>query len=229
MFPISTMSRPLGVSRSGFYVWRERAVSARSKADAALSERIRAIHAASRQTYGAPRIHAELIDEGFRVGRKARQEHRARLAQQARRVWLARPVRREPPARKAPRVNPAHRDQKASRGHKALRVSLARQVRPAPRERRAYQPLNSGSGGCCPNAVTSFLDGGHDQHRSLCWTAGLSRNRPPQRRLAGSHRPLGGSHTANVERDSKPEKGGALNPLRSSLFGLHRRERINFS
>jgi putative transposase len=70
MFPISTMSRTLGVSRGGFYAWRERAASARSKADAVLSERIRAIHAASRQTYGAPRIHAELIDNGFRVGRK---------------------------------------------------------------------------------------------------------------------------------------------------------------
>ena len=31
---------------------------------------IRAIHQASRQTYGAPRIHAELIDEGIQVGRK---------------------------------------------------------------------------------------------------------------------------------------------------------------
>ena len=28
------------------------------------------IHSASRQTYGAPRIHAELTDEGIGVGRK---------------------------------------------------------------------------------------------------------------------------------------------------------------
>jgi len=70
MFSISTMSKALGVSRSGFYAWRERAASARSKADAALMQRIRVIHKASRETYGAPRIHAELIDEGVRVGRK---------------------------------------------------------------------------------------------------------------------------------------------------------------
>jgi putative transposase len=70
MFSISTMSRSLGVSRSGFYAWRERAASARSKADAALSERIKSIHAASQETYGAPRIHAELVDDGIRVGRK---------------------------------------------------------------------------------------------------------------------------------------------------------------
>ena len=70
MFPIATMSRTFGVSRAGYYAWRERAASARSKADAALTERIKAIHVASRSTYGAPRIHAELADEGIHVGRK---------------------------------------------------------------------------------------------------------------------------------------------------------------
>jgi putative transposase len=71
MFSIATMSRTLGVSRSGFYAWRrERAVSARRKVDTALSERIKAIHKASSETYGAPRIHAELVDDGIRVGRK---------------------------------------------------------------------------------------------------------------------------------------------------------------
>lgn len=70
MFSITSMSKTLGVSRSGFYAWRERAAPARWKADASLTQRIRAIHAASSETYGAPRIHAELIDEGIRVGRK---------------------------------------------------------------------------------------------------------------------------------------------------------------
>jgi putative transposase len=70
MFPISTMSKTLGVSRAGYYAWRGRAPSARSIADAELSIRIRAIHQASRETYGAPRIHAELTDEGIHVGRK---------------------------------------------------------------------------------------------------------------------------------------------------------------
>jgi len=70
MFPISTLCKTLGVSRSGFYAWRERMPSARSLADTKLTARIKAIHEASKETYGAPRIHAELIDEGIQVGRK---------------------------------------------------------------------------------------------------------------------------------------------------------------
>ncbi len=70
MFPISAMCKTLGVSRSGFYAWRGRSPSARSIADAALTARVKAIHTASRGTYGAPRIHAELDDEGVQVGRK---------------------------------------------------------------------------------------------------------------------------------------------------------------
>jgi putative transposase len=70
MFPVSTMCRTLGVSRAGYYAWRERAPSARSIADAELTARVKAIHQASRETYGAPRIHAELVDDGVHVGRK---------------------------------------------------------------------------------------------------------------------------------------------------------------
>jgi putative transposase len=39
-------------------------------ADAVLTERIRAFHLASGENYGSPNIHAELRDEGTRVGRK---------------------------------------------------------------------------------------------------------------------------------------------------------------
>ncbi len=70
MFPVSTMCRTLGVSRAGYYAWLGRAPSARASADAQLTARIEAIHKASRATYGAPRVHAELIDEGVHVGRK---------------------------------------------------------------------------------------------------------------------------------------------------------------
>ena len=70
MFPVSTMCKSLGVSRAGYYAWLGREPSARSLADAELAERIKAIHKASRETYGAPRIHAELIDKGIHVGRK---------------------------------------------------------------------------------------------------------------------------------------------------------------
>ena len=69
-YPIATMCRLLGVSTSGYYAWRNRPPSARAVRDAQLQSRIRAIHAASRGTYGAPRIHAELTAEGWPVGRK---------------------------------------------------------------------------------------------------------------------------------------------------------------
>ncbi len=69
-FPIHTMARTLGVSRSGYYAHSKREPCARSRSDAALTKRITTVHTTSRQTYGAPRIHAELADEGLSVGRK---------------------------------------------------------------------------------------------------------------------------------------------------------------
>lgn len=68
--PAARACRALSVSESGYHAWRERSPSERSKADAVLSERIVAIHGTSRGTYGAPRIHAELREDGKRVGKK---------------------------------------------------------------------------------------------------------------------------------------------------------------
>lgn len=70
LYPISMMARMLGVSRSGFYAWRDRKPSRRAKQDAALTETIKAHHEASKGTYGSPRIHADLLDDGIKVGRK---------------------------------------------------------------------------------------------------------------------------------------------------------------
>jgi putative transposase len=64
------MCRVLGVSTSGYYAWQSRAQSARACEDEALSERIVHIHRESRGTYGAPRIHVELHEQGQRIGRK---------------------------------------------------------------------------------------------------------------------------------------------------------------
>lgn len=70
-FSVPLMCRLLGVSRSGYYVWRDRPPSKRDQADAELVERIKAIHEKSHGTYGAPRVHAELrLGEGIRCGRK---------------------------------------------------------------------------------------------------------------------------------------------------------------
>ena len=69
-YPIATMCRLLGLSTSGYYARRHRPPSRRATSDAALSEKIAALHERSRETYGAPRIHADLAAEGQRVGRK---------------------------------------------------------------------------------------------------------------------------------------------------------------
>jgi putative transposase len=69
-YPVATMCRLLGVSTSGFYAWRDRPDSVRAQDDAQLLERIRDIHQRSRDSYGRPRVHAELAEQGVRVGAK---------------------------------------------------------------------------------------------------------------------------------------------------------------
>jgi putative transposase len=61
----------LGVSRSGFYDARARPPSTRMIRRAWLSDQISAVHEASRRTYGAPRVRAELVlGQGVVVSRK---------------------------------------------------------------------------------------------------------------------------------------------------------------
>jgi putative transposase len=69
-FPIGVMARVLGVSTAGYHAWLRRPASAHAEADAALLKRISTVHASSRQTYGAPRVHAELRASGEKHGRK---------------------------------------------------------------------------------------------------------------------------------------------------------------
>jgi len=65
------MCHLLGISRSGFYAWEHRPMCQRRRYDLLLMGKIAAIHRRSRDTYGAPNIHAELADDhGIRVGRK---------------------------------------------------------------------------------------------------------------------------------------------------------------
>jgi len=70
-FPVAVICRYLRVSRSGYYDWLRRAPSAREVADQQLIATITEIHAMSRYSYGAPRVHAELrLGLGVRCGRK---------------------------------------------------------------------------------------------------------------------------------------------------------------
>lgn len=67
---LATMRRVLGVSRSGYYDWRDRPLSKRARNNESLSEKIREIHHRSRGTYGYPRVHAELRALGVHCNRK---------------------------------------------------------------------------------------------------------------------------------------------------------------
>lgn len=69
-FPILLLCRVLGVSKSGYYAWKTRPPSRRSREDAALAEKIHEVHERSRRTYGYPRVHAELRSLGVRCGRR---------------------------------------------------------------------------------------------------------------------------------------------------------------
>ncbi len=86
VFPIRTMARVFKVSASGYYAWRARPASTRATADLELLRRIRTIHAASRGTYGAPRVHAEFKADGLAIGKK----RIARLMQAAHLVGASR-------------------------------------------------------------------------------------------------------------------------------------------
>jgi len=69
-YPLTLMCRVLAVARSGFYAWCRRRPSVRAQTDRRLRVAIRAIHAASQQRYGRPRIHQELRAHGLRVSAK---------------------------------------------------------------------------------------------------------------------------------------------------------------
>src|SRR5207245_10837666 len=67
VWPVAVLCDVLEVSRSGYYAWRTRPVSARAARRAKLVEQVRVAHADSRGAYGSPRIHAELDAAGVAV------------------------------------------------------------------------------------------------------------------------------------------------------------------
>ncbi|MFD8291950.1 IS3 family transposase [Streptomyces lavendulae] len=71
-FGVTRLCSMLGISGSSFYYWRRTAAAraARQIVEAGLAARIRKVHQDSDGTYGAPRITAELRDEGKRINHK---------------------------------------------------------------------------------------------------------------------------------------------------------------
>jgi putative transposase len=103
-FPVGSMARVLDVSKAGYYAWLRRSPSAHALADVALLKRIRTVHATSRETYGAPRVHAELRAGGERHSRKriTRLMREAGLVGASRRRAGPVTTRRDQEARPAP-------------------------------------------------------------------------------------------------------------------------------
>lgn len=69
-FPVNVLCSVLGVSRSGFYAWRDRSPSERAKQDACLAVEVTALHKRSRETYGSPRVFRDLVAKGIRTSEK---------------------------------------------------------------------------------------------------------------------------------------------------------------
>jgi transposase InsO family protein len=78
-YPLTLLCRIVGVTRSGYYAWRARVPSAHTRSDAVLTAQITTIFNAARQTYGSPRVQAELRAQGLCCARK----RVARLMRQA--------------------------------------------------------------------------------------------------------------------------------------------------
>lgn len=103
-FGVERMCRVLRVARSGYYAWKQRGPSARAQANQALEAQIRAEFAASRNTYGSPRIQVALKRNQVACGRHrvARLMRRAELQARPHRKWHPITTRRAPGVVPAP-------------------------------------------------------------------------------------------------------------------------------
>jgi putative transposase len=89
-YAVSRMCRLLAVSRTGYLQWRQRPPSPRAEANARLDAQVAALHAASKRSYGRPRLVRVLRDQGWHVGHE---RVRRSLQRQALRPVYKRPYR----------------------------------------------------------------------------------------------------------------------------------------
>lgn len=90
IFPILKMSQVFGVSRSGYYSWMGRGPSKRATENERLRKAIRRVWESSKQKYGSPRIHRQLVAEGWGVSRQriARLMKSMGIASRIRKKWV---------------------------------------------------------------------------------------------------------------------------------------------
>lgn len=69
-WPVQRMCALLGISRSGYYAWKKRPPSQRTKRNEEMLQQIRKIHKDNRNVYGSPRVHAALKKQGICVSKK---------------------------------------------------------------------------------------------------------------------------------------------------------------
>ena len=70
VYPVGRMCHVLGVSRSGYYAWRQRPLSERKQTNTRLLLHIRAVYHESRNTYGSRRVYHELREQGIACSRQ---------------------------------------------------------------------------------------------------------------------------------------------------------------
>lgn len=102
-FPVSRMCDVLGVSQSGFFAWKGRPASRRQQDDLIYLAHIRTAFELSNGTYGSPRMHRDLVDDGHSIGRRrlsrlmrengltARQKRRFKRTTDSQHAWPVAP------------------------------------------------------------------------------------------------------------------------------------------
>jgi len=103
-FSVKRMCQLLGVTRSGYYAWQPEQAGPRELENRTLVERIRVEYKLSRQTYGSPRIWANLRGQGMSCGRHrvARLMSREGICPQKRHKWHPVTTQRQPGVIPAP-------------------------------------------------------------------------------------------------------------------------------
>lgn len=66
-YPVVLMCRTLEVSESGFHAWAIRPPSSRKLENARLEIEVLAAHQRTRETYGAERLHSDMVDHGIHI------------------------------------------------------------------------------------------------------------------------------------------------------------------